>query len=253
MARAAASFEKADDFVRGYARKVFEEVAEVSDKTVKIDAKALCDEADIIRENVLLMAFEQLVKSRKDIGFVHVDDVLGLMESFSGTASVDLPYGLRAVRSYNLLTLGPAENESVPGDEITLSLEDGEETKVEIPDLGMARIAVIAYDEQKEVPTQTYTKWLDYDRIQAVSFRRKRQGDFIRISQNGELHTKQLSKFMTDEKIPKAERDRIYILCDGDEVMWVPGYRMSDAYKVNKATKRFLSININQTGGMSNG
>ena len=58
---------------------------------------------------------------------------------------------------------------------------------------------------------------------------------------------------MTDEKIPRPERDDIYILCDGDEVMWVPGYRMSDAYKVSKATTRVLSININQTGGKSIG
>ncbi len=253
MARAAASFEKADEFVRSYARKVFEDVAEISEEAVRIDAKKLLKEADIIRENVVLMAFEELVKSRKDIGFVHVDDVLGLTDDLSGTASVDLPYGLRAVRTYNILYLGPAENRMASDEEISLSIADGEETEIDIPGLGRAQIAVISYDEQKEVPTQTYTKWFDYDRIQAVSFRKRRRGDIIRISQGEVLHSKELAKFMTDEKIPRPERDGIYILCDGDEVMWVPGYRMSDAYKVSKATKRVLSININQTGGKSNG
>ena len=253
MARAAASFEKADEFVSSYARKVFDNIAEVSEESVKLDVKALSGEADIIRENVVLMAFERLLKSRKDIGFVHVDDVLGLTGDLSGTASVDLPYGLRAVRTYDILCLGPAENRIFSDDEISLSLADNEETRIDIPGLGRAGIAVIPYDEQKEVPTQTYTKWFDYDRIQAVSFRKRRRGDVIRIRQGERLHSKDLSKFMTDEKIPRPDRDSLYILCDGDEVMWVPGYRMSDAYKVNKATKRVLSININQTGGKSNG
>ncbi len=253
MARAAVSFEKADEFVRSYAEAVFKDIAKAGEDSVTIDAEALMKEADIIRENVVLMAFEQLIRSRKDIGFVHVDEVLGLLKDMSGTASADLPYGLRAERSYKTLKIGPAENRICEGEEISFSLAEGEETKIDIPGLGIAEIAVISYDDQKEVPTQTYTKWFDYDRIQAVSFRRRSNRDFIRISQEGTLHTKQLSKFMTDEKIPRTARDSIYILCDGDEVMWVPGYRMNDAYKVNKATKRVLSININQTGGKTNG
>ncbi|WP_022764868.1 tRNA lysidine(34) synthetase TilS [Butyrivibrio sp. XPD2006] len=253
MARAAMSFEKADEFIRGYTQKVFAETAEVLGDSVNIDVRALSEEADIIKENVVLMAFEQLVKSRKDIGFAHVDAVLSLMRDMSGTASVDLPYGLKAVRSYDILKLGPAENRTDDGGDINLSLTEGEETEIVIPGLGRARIAVISYDAQKEVPTQTYTKWLDYDRIQAVSFRKRRRDDYIRISQKGELHSKQLSKLMTDEKVPRDERDSMYILCDGDEVLWLPGYRMSDAYKVSGTTKRVLTININKTGGKING
>ncbi len=244
MARAAMSFEKADEFVRGYTQKVFTETAEVLGDSVNIDVRALSEEADIIKENVVLMAFEQLVKSRKDIGFAHVDAVLSLMRDMSGTASVDLPYGLKAVRSYDILKLGPAENRTDDGGDINLSLTEGEETEIVIPGLGRARIAVISYDAQIEVPTQTYTKWLDYDRIQAVSFRTRRRDDFIRISLNGVMHSKQLSKLMTDEKIPRDRRDAMYILCDGDEVLWVPLYRMSDAVKVSETTKRVLTINL---------
>ena len=244
MARAALSFDKADEFVRKYAAGVFEDIAEVSEEAVSIDASALLKEADIIKENVVLMAFEHLVKNRKDIGFTHVDAVFGLLGSLSGTASVDLPYGLRAVRAYESLKIGQIENRVESGDEIHLSLAEGEETEIDIPGLGRAQIAVIPYDGQKEVPTETYTKWLDYDRIQAVSFRTRRRDDFIRISLNGVMHSKQLSKLMTDEKIPRDRRDAMYILCDGDEVLWVPLYRMSDAVKVSETTKRVLTINL---------
>ena len=65
-------------------------------------------------------------------------------------------------------------------------------------------------------------------------------------------HRKPLSKYMTDEKIPVFDRDRLYILADGDQVIWIPGYRMSGAYKVSETTRNVLAINIID-GGNFNG
>ena len=49
---------------------------------------------------------------------------------------------------------------------------------------------------------------------------------------------------MTDEKIPRNKRDEIYLLADGNNVLWIPGYRMSGAFKVSEATSRILEIKI---------
>ena len=57
---------------------------------------------------------------------------------------------------------------------------------------------------------------------------------------------------MTDAKIPQDERDAMYLMADGSEILWIPGYRMGAAVKVSETTKRILSINI-KTGGISNG
>ncbi|MBO5623306.1 MAG: hypothetical protein J5959_16950 [Butyrivibrio sp.] len=57
---------------------------------------------------------------------------------------------------------------------------------------------------------------------------------------------------MTDAKIPRNERDEIYLLADGNNVLWVPGYRMSGAFKVSETTKEILAINIDN-GGNNNG
>ena len=108
------------------------------------------------------------------------------------------------------------------------------------------------YDKQKEVPTETYTKWLDYGRIQEVSFRTRRGDDILCISQGDAIHQKSLSKFMTDEKIPKDMRDEMVIVADGNNVLWVPGYRISASCKVSEATRYILEIKIDD-GGMSNG
>ncbi len=252
LARAAISFDRADEFVRGYARKVFEDIVKCSDGRVELPVKELEKEADIVRENIVLMCFEHLVPNRKDLGAVHVDAVLGISGSVQGSASVNLPYGLTAQRNYENLIIGHLENRISDQDEIALRVSENEETEIEIPGLGMAQIKVFPHDKRKVVPTETYTKWFDYDRIQAVSFRQRRRGDIIRIDQGDQIRTKQVAKFMTDAKIPPDERDTMYLLADGAEILWIPGYRMGAAVKVSETTKRILSINI-KTGGISNG
>ena len=104
----------------------------------------------------------------------------------------------------------------------------------------------------ESIPSSTYTKWFDCDRIQAAVFRCRRADDYIYIDTESGIHKKKLSKFMTDVKIPIDKRDNIYVLADGDHVLWVPGYRISAGTKVSEDTKRILAINFfdgGQNGG----
>ena len=55
---------------------------------------------------------------------------------------------------------------------------------------------------------------------------------------------------MTDEKIPRAERDEMFLLASGSEVIWLPGYRMSGAYKISETTNKILAINIVNGGNV---
>ena len=49
---------------------------------------------------------------------------------------------------------------------------------------------------------------------------------------------------MIDEKIPKEERDKRWLIADGSHILWMPGSRMSDAYKITSQTKKILEIKI---------
>ncbi|WP_051688564.1 tRNA lysidine(34) synthetase TilS [Butyrivibrio sp. AE2032] len=252
IARAAASFEKADEFIRDFAKKAYERLVTTDGKELSFDCEELLKEPEVIRQNVILMCFEKLVPGRKDIAAVHVEMVLGLLENLAGTASADLPYGLIAIRSYNKLSIGPKENENGAFDEIPVEVAPGKETQIEIPGFGMATIAEFLYDGKKEPPRETYTKWFDYDRIETVAFRTRKPKDVILLEQEDGLHRKELRKFMTDEKVPQDLRDRMVLLADGEKILWIPGYRMGDNAKVSKDTKRILAIKITN-GGNTNG
>ena len=65
-------------------------------------------------------------------------------------------------------------------------------------------------------------------------------GDTISVGKGN----KKLKKFMIDEKIPVDKRDKLYILAEGDNVLWVPGLRMGDAYKLDESSVRVLEVAV---------
>lgn len=93
----------------------------------------------------------------------------------------------------------------------------------------------------KNIPEKKYTKWLDYDKIlESAVFRTRCAGDYLTI--DDALHKKSLKRYMIEEKIPAHEREKLMLLADGAHVIWVPGHRISAAYKVTDRTGTILEL-----------
>lgn len=60
-------------------------------------------------------------------------------------------------------------------------------------------------------------------------------------------HHRKLKKLMCDRKIPRAERDRIPIICDGAGILWVPGFPPRDGVKAVPGDKSSISISYFDT------
>ncbi len=256
LCRAALEFSKADAYISKASTLLYEKCAKESTDSILIDLTAIRDEDEVLKDGVILKALEKLTPSRKDITAAHIDSIKDLANGRNGTASVDLPYNLEAVRSYDELQIKKknTKNSSLNENEFKIPsfLNVGDEMSFSVPNLGMAHIEILTYNGGKLFPSSAYTKWFDYDRIQGAVFRKRKTGDYILVEQNTALHKKTIAKLMTDEKVPKFERDEIYLLTDGNNVLWVPGIRMSGAFKINENTKKILAINIDN-GGFSNG
>ena len=52
---------------------------------------------------------------------------------------------------------------------------------------------------------------------------------------------------MIEQKIPAGERGSLPVLADGEHIMWIPGYRMSTAYRVSERTAVVMEIKIEDT------
>jgi tRNA(Ile)-lysidine synthase len=183
-------------------------------------------EEPIIWSYGVLELIKRLAGASKDIGLIHVEQVLKLRNRAVGKR-ISLPYGLTAVREY--------EGISIRRKEIK------EEEEIPLPSV---KIEIFSYEKGAEIPKNRYTKWFDCDKIKGTPVIRTRQpGDYITLADGSR---KTLKRFMIDEKIPREAREQIPLLADGSHVMWVVGYRISGYYRVRENTSRILQAKIRQ-------
>jgi len=58
----------------------------------------------------------------------------------------------------------------------------------------------------------------------------------------GMKKAKKLSDFFIDEKIPRHKKERIWILCSGEDIVWIVGLRMDDRFKLTEDTSMVFQI-----------
>ena len=75
-----------------------------------------------------------------------------------------------------------------------------------------------------------------------LSVRKWEKGDyFYPIGMKGK---KKLSKFFKDEKYSLLQKENIWLLCSGDDIIWLIGKRMDDRYKISDKTKFILKATL---------
>lgn len=221
-----------------------------------VDGERLAQEDEVIRPMVLRKVLTELGGMEKDIQEIHVQILLELMEKQTGR-SVNLPYGMRALRTYGGILLERPEREMRDGqrdtkqqEEQMIPLETQSEGTVVYRQFQISwRIFPISESKQS-LPKKTYTKWFDYDIMEhSIGVRTRRSGDRIVIDRQGS--TQKLKSYFINEKIPAGIRDSIPLIAEGREILWIAGYRQSKAYQVTERTTTILEITIN--GGTCNG
>jgi tRNA(Ile)-lysidine synthase len=83
--------------------------------------------------------------------------------------------------------------------------------------------------------------FVDADKLKfPLTIRKWEKGDFFYpIGLNGK---KKLSKFFTDEKMSLLEKEKTWLLCSGEDIVWVIGKRLDERFKVTMKTTTVLKI-----------
>ena len=230
---------------------------------IQIQQKSFETFPELIKKMVIRKGMEQVGGKKRDLSHKHVDVMMELMNKQVGR-TLDLPYEMHAKRNYEGIRLEKQRTYSF-----------GEEKKAEIMQECMSELNIpgetILADRNlklrckilekpknlsiKDIPQKIYTKWFDYGIIKSSLYIRTRQaGDTIVIDEKG--HQKKLKNWFVDEKIPKEVRDSQLLLAENNEILWVLGHRMSQAYQVKQSTKWILQIEVEtykSDGGKENG
>lgn len=96
-----------------------------------------------------------------------------------------------------------------------------------------------------EIEKNKQQAYLDKDKLRfPLTIRRWQQGDwFIPFGMKGR---KKLSDYFTDQKLTVFDKEKVWILTSGEEIVWIVGHRTDDRFKITPTTKKILKISLEQ-------
>lgn len=165
-----------------------------------------------------------------EFGFTAWDDIYELVNSQSGKQVV-APY-FRLIKDRNSLILSPLQSQDAKQEFLIESLD----SKVKFPlnlvfstvsKLGVASNSTIFVDHDKLVFPLTLRHWNEGDVFQPFGMEGK---------------SKKVSKLFKDEKLSLIDKEKVWLLCSNNQVVWVVGIRQDERFKIDSNSKNLLKI-----------
>ena len=167
-----------------------------------------------------------------EFGFSAWNDIYDLVDSQSGKQVFSEEY--RLLKNRNFLVLSPI-NVTNKAEEYFI---DQNQKDVKVPlNLSFSRAEAIS-------TVSNTTIFVDQDKLQfPLSLRRWTEGAlFYPFGMQGK--SKKVSKFFKDEKLSLIEKETIWLLYSGTEIVWIVGIRQDERFRISDTTKNILKIQL---------
>jgi len=228
-------------------------VVHETENFVAFDSSELAKRPVGLQRNLIRRAIERIHPDDLDVGYATLERAARFIADEDHRARMDLTGGLHLLREGTLIYV-------VEGN-VTLPIErwpqmpDGNGTiPLQVPGqvklsggwkLSCERwsIASLAM-EQARVNDNPFQVWLDARGISdALELRFRQEGDrFEPLGMDG--HEVKISDFFINVKLPQRARERWPLLCMGDKVVWVPGYRPAHPFRLTNSTRQALYFSM---------
>ncbi len=219
-------------------RLVFESVVEEAHEGVVMDNRAFAELSPALKRHLLRMVLGQLVGSLRDIEMVHIE---AIMETLSHPAGkeLSLPYGFTLYGGYERSFITRGDN---PLSLLPLFESEGQlQIPGQITVSGWKVTAEVFPGRPNAIDEGDFVAFFDLDLAGGeLTVRARRDGD--RFQPLGMDDSKKLQDFMVDAKIPRIWRDNVPLVCSGDRIIWVVGWRIDHRTRVTDFTQRTLRL-----------
>nr|WP_315156952.1 tRNA lysidine(34) synthetase TilS [uncultured Flavobacterium sp.] len=168
----------------------------------------------------------------KEFGFTAWDDIYDLVSGQSGKQV--FASGYRLLKDRDSLIVCPVNEEEIDAE---FHIAENQ-TEVNIPlKLTLCKVSDISIESNKTI-------FVDADQlVYPLVVRKWKTGDiFMPFGMNGK--SKKVSKLFKDEKLSLIEKENTWMLCSGEQIVWVIGMRADHRFRTVNATKNILKIEL---------
>lgn len=215
---------------------------------VSLRRTAIANLALGLQRRVVREAIIQLRPELRNVGFDAIERAVAFIQKPAPSGQLDLATGLRIVLEGDIVWLVEGDNQiplqnwpQLPP-QTTMLVEVPGQCEFPtgwvflselIPDAGVAR-------RQAQKSTDPFQAWVDVGTLTLpLELRTRRSGDrFKPFGMAGQ--SQKLSDFMINEKMPQRAHDQWPLLLSSADIVWVPGYRLADPFRVSEKTHQVV-------------
>ena len=220
---------------------------------IAFDIAALNKQSVGLQRNLIRRAMEHLRPDSTDVNYATLERASNFIADSQQRSRTNLPGDLHLLREGMLIyvvagdaTLPIERWPQMPDESATITLKvPGSVTlsggwKLSCERWNIASLAL----EQAKSNEDPFQVWLDARGISdALELRVRQDGDrFEPFGMDG--HEVKISDFFINVKLPQRARDHWPLLCMGERVVWVPGYRSAHPFRLTDSTRQALYFSL---------
>lgn len=227
------------NFLEKYSKERYNKIVKSEDKnSIILDGMKFAKEDKSIQQRIIRNAILKINKSLQGISEVQISSVLNLFLADETGKECHLSNDIVAKTSYEDFII--ERNKTEEEKDYLYDIESKGITNLE--NLGYSfDIKVIQREELKTIDKSKNVKYFDFDMVKGkLRVRNRKNGD--KIMPFGMKGTKKIKDYFIDEKISKELRNKIPLIVDDQNILWVVGYRTNEMYKITTDTKMVLVI-----------
>lgn len=205
----------------------------LNDKIV-LDLETINKLEDFEIRRVIKIAIKNINGNANNIESKHLDEITKLIRSSSTGKQLTIGGGIIINLSYSDINIRKSI-EKCSNFEYNMNINELLYIKE------VRKSIIIRTCKSSEFVKKNDEFYVDYDKIHGkIIVRNRRNSDkMIPFGMHG---TKKLKDIFIDNKVPIETRDKIILLEDDNNIIWLENYRISECYRVDKNTERILII-----------
>jgi tRNA(Ile)-lysidine synthase len=223
-----------DVFLERLARHEFDKIR----GSKGIDRKLFVTHAKAMQRRILRRWIEETRGHLRGIDFVHVDELLKLIENSIPQSRITLPGGWELLKEYEILRL---EKRSRSPKRLCYQYELHIGRELKVPEADMTIRSEYIAPPLQSLPEDFTQAVFDAAALPTPLFVRNfRRGDRFRpLGMTGHRKVKDL---FIEKKVPLLIRATLPLLSAGEEIIWIPGFGRAEIGKIHPQTASIIRL-----------